>query len=239
MFLRRGGWLVGLALGCCAARAAGEIRPGDALSPELSSPEAAKYEALLQGRELELGDDSVEERRQFTARRLRCGAGIGFIEFMPQAQLVLEVDVWDRLALGLEGGINVWGGEAGGYLRLRPFVWGGRGRRPLHAFTLQAGYRYMGYGEDYLLGLGSVACHGDCDLPQFQPSTAHFLVAEAGFEHALWSGWTVRYAMGATFMVSRPAWRCEAQHEPVDCADHQPPASATFVHGVTLTRALF
>src|SRR5690349_3698203 len=168
------GCLVGVAVLCGSpnARATDEIRPGQALPPELTSPEATKYEALLQGRELGSDDDSVDERRQFTAHRLHFGAGVGQLEFMPRTNLVLELDVSDRLALGLEGGMNVWGGEAGAYLRVRPLVWGGRNRRALHAFTIQGGYRYMGYGEDYLLELGSVGCHSDCDHPDFLPTTA-------------------------------------------------------------------
>jgi hypothetical protein len=188
-----GGALMALSWAAPAAASDPDIEPGMALAPE-----AAQYEAQLQGRDPEVltEEDSVERRRQFDDRLLTIGAGLNVAAPLLAASAVLELSVWDRLALGAELSASIWGRGTGLHVRGRPIVWGGRhGRRVLHALTLQGQYRYMAYGEP----VGIPLCHTDCDRPRFIDMPAHFGALEAGFEHAFSGGLTLRYAWGAAF----------------------------------------
>ena len=116
--------------------------------------EAAHYEALLQSdgaagapsapaAVLPDSDSVAQKRRRFDELGLRLGVGSSLVNASFLTALYTEVDAADRMAIGGEVGLSSWGLLAGGYVRLRPVIWGGRARRALHAITLDAGYRYM------------------------------------------------------------------------------------------------
>jgi hypothetical protein len=236
------GLLSGVALASAnedAPPPAQELRPGMALTPDQLPPEASHYEALLQGEPLSQDGDTVEKRRRFDDQALRIGIGMGVAVGSFGLALYTEVDAGDRLALGSEVGLSLWGLMAGGYLRVRPAVWGGRQRRALHALTLQGGYRYMQYGEDPFSGILASACHGDCDRVHFLNAPAHFITLEAGFEHAFASGWGIRYSMGAALMAGEPDWRCEKVRQPISCADGSAPDRQLLVTRFVLSHAIF
>lgn len=243
-----GGMLGGavIALTCAghstAAGADVDLKPGMALPPDQPPAEAVHYEALLQGRDPELlpDDDSVVRRRQFDDRLLHIGAGLNVAATFLVASVFVELSVWDRLALGAEASSSFWGPGAGLHVRGRPIVWGGRrGRRVIHAVTLQGQYRYTSYGEPFFNDILSSMCHADCDRPQFIDMPVHFGVLEVGFEHAFAAGLTLRYASGAAFQLNRPDWRCHTARTPVPCGDEAPPPTSLFVASVNASYAIF
>ena len=137
-----------LAAMSAASASADDLRPGMALPPEQLTPEAARYEALPQGEqttpqseeaaprtadEVLLGDDTEEKRRQFDDRLLHLGVTLGIGVATPTAGLFVELDVWDRLAIGGEVALSLWGPAAALHVRGRPLVWGGRRRGALYA----------------------------------------------------------------------------------------------------------
>jgi hypothetical protein len=234
------GWLLGVAIAGASRGSTPpeqDVRPGTALPPEQPTPEAARYEALLQNEPVLQGEDSVEKRRRFDD--LRLGLGLGAANVSYWAAFSTEIDALDRVALGGEVGLSLWGLMAGGYARVRPVVWGGRGRRTLHALTLQLGYRYMQYGEDPYAGILSSACHGDCERVRFLSEPAHFVTLEAGVEHAFPSGWAIRYGLGAAVMANEPDWRCERAEAPSPCDADSAPARQLLLTKFVLTRAIF
>ncbi len=216
---RAGPWWVGLAvLGWTGISAAEELRPGVALSRQLLSPEAAHYEDLLQQR-----GDSVDKRRHFDAHRLYLGVGLGGTILSSLVTVSLEANPWDRLALGVEGGVSAWGTSISPYARLRPIVWSGQQHRALNAVTVMVGYRYMAYGDVPLAGVVSAACHGsDCDRPYYLNHMAHFLGWELGTEHAFWKGWSLRWGIGAQHLLVEPDWQCAVAHQPAKCTEEKP-----------------
>lgn len=221
-----------------AAASEADLRPGMALPPDQAAPDAARYEALLHGRDPEMlpEDDSVVPRRQFDDRLLHIGAGLNLAATFPAASVFVEFGLWDRLALGVEGSASIWGRGTGLHVRGRPIIWGGRrGRRVLHALTLQAQYRYMAYGEPF----GIPLCHTDCDGPRFIDMPVHFSVLEAGFEHAFAEGLTLRYAWGAALQLNQPEWRCHTARTPVPCADKAPPPASLFVASFNVSYGIF
>jgi hypothetical protein len=212
-----------------------------ALPPDQPAPGAAHYEALLQERDPELlpDDDSVVPRRQFDDRLLHIGVGLNLAATLLAAGMFVEFGVWDRLALGAEASASIWGRGTGLHIRGRPIVWGGRrGRRVLHALTLQGQYRYMAYGEPIGAFLVSM-CHADCDRPRFIEMPVHFTVLEAGFEHAFAEGLTLRYAWGAALQLNQPEWRCHTRRSPVPCGDKAPPPTSLFVASFNVSYAIF
>lgn len=211
-----------------------DLRPGMALPPDQLTADAARYERLLQGDEspasdtLLQGEDTGENRRQFDDRLVHFGLSLRMARATPAAGLFSELDVWDRLVIGTEAALSLWGPAAAVYLRGRPLVWGGRGRGLLNALTVQTEYRYMAYGDESF-GLTALLCHADCDRPSFIDMPAHFVVLEAGFEHAFAGGFSLRYAWGAAFELTQPAWRCRVGRQLAPCADEQPPPDELFV----------
>jgi hypothetical protein len=241
--MRVWGWLLGAATMAVAIKGAAapeqDVRPGTALPPEQPTSEAARYEAMLQGEPVLQDEDSVENRRRFDDA-LRLGLGLATVHATPLTALYTEVDAHDRLALGGELGLTLWGLLAGGYVRLRPVIWGGRSRGVLSGFTLDAGYRYMQYGDSPFDDILASACHDDCERVRYLSRPTHFLALGAGFEHAFASGWSIRYSIGAAFAVKEPDWRCELGREPVACggeATH--PTLQTFLTSFVLSRAIF
>ncbi len=106
-----------LTLRTAAALATGEIQPGDALPADELPLEAQQFEAALQGQPVDADGNSVVERRRFDARAAQLGLGTGL--GMPTALLgaYVELTPWDRLSVGVEGGLNFWGLAGGGYVR--------------------------------------------------------------------------------------------------------------------------
>jgi hypothetical protein len=236
------GWMVGVTLAGASASQAPEqdIRPGVALPPDQPTPEAAHYEALLQGEPvLPAGDTVVEERRRFDDRPLRVGLGVSQLNSALLTALYTEVDAADRLALGGEVGVSMWGWLAGSYVRFRPAIWGGRGGRALHALSLNGGYRYMQYGDDPWSGILSAACHGDCERVEHVSRPLHFLTLGGGFEHSWQSGWLMRYALGVSFATDQPSWSCRRAGQAVPCGSEKPPASTQIFLGFVFSRAVF
>jgi hypothetical protein len=235
------GWLLAVAMmtGTTDGAAAPEpeVRPGTALPPEQPAPEAARYEALLQGEPVLQDEDGVEKRRRFDD--LRLGLGLGAANVSYWTSLSTEVDALDRVALGGEVGLSFWGLMAGGYARARPVVWGGLGRRTLHALTLQLGYRYMQYGDDPYAGFLSSACHDDCEPVRYLSEPTHFVTLQAGFEHSFPSGWGIRYGVGAALMAGQPDWRCERAKAPSPCDAASAPAGQLLHTEFVVSRAIF
>ena len=207
---------VGLGVGLVAAMAslagtawAGpDIHPGMALPPEDLPPEAQHYERLLRGdgttNPPSSNDDSVDERRHFNDRAFHAGMGTGFGTPLAMVGAFLEANPWDALALGMAGGVTLWGPAGGTYVRLRPLAWGGQGKRVLHAFTLGSSYTLMRDGELRLM----TCIHTPCDEVGFLNRTALFGSLSAGFEHQLASGWTFRYDFGVAQALFATPWRC-------------------------------
>jgi hypothetical protein len=226
-------WLVRVAVGCVAlaigpgATKAAELRPGMALAPGQLTPDAARYEALLQA------EDTDAVRRQFDDRRLYVGGSFGWVSASPAVSLLFELNVHDRLAVGTEVGLTISGPAGGAYVRGRPLVWGGRGRGPLHALTLQTKYDYRAHGGD--LSFCSIS---DCSEPRFVAMPVHFLMIDGGFEHAFARGFTLRYAAGVGLQLGQPAWRCRIGRLPAACGDKRPPSDTLFVTYVVLSHAL-
>jgi hypothetical protein len=193
-----------LALSSAAALASPEIQPGDALGPDDLAPEAQRPESALRGERMGAGDNSVDERRRFNARLAQVGLGTGL--GMPAALLggYAELNPWDRFAIGAEAGLTLWGAAGGAYVRLRPFIWGGEGRRLLNAFVLQASYTIMRHGELDLMPCISSPCREVGYLNR----TAQFGALSAGFEHQLASGWSIRYEFGVGRALFATAWKC-------------------------------
>jgi hypothetical protein len=133
------------------------------------------------------------------------------------AGMFVEVDPWDRLALGAGVGLTFWGPTAGGFLRLRPLVWGGEGQRLLNAFTLQASYAWARDGE-----LDVLPCIEVCERPRYLDRSVQLGALSAGFEHSTASGWTFRYDFGAARALRSSPWRCELDGEPVACSGEKP-----------------
>jgi hypothetical protein len=192
-----------LTIGRPAALLAAEIRPGDALPTEELPPEAQRYEAALQGQALDAEGNTVVERRRFDARAVQLGLGTGL--GMPTALLggYAELTPWDRLSFGVEAGLTFWGPAGGGYVRLRPIVWGGEGRRLLNAFVFQASYTVMRDGEIDLM-----PCVDSCRTVHYLDRTAQVAAISAGFEHQLASGWSIRYDFGVGHALFATAWKC-------------------------------
>jgi hypothetical protein len=220
------------------AGAATEIHPGMALRPEDLPPEAQHYEHLLRDdtKAVPLGreDDSVDERRHFHDHVFHAGIGTGFGTPLGMTGAFLEANPWDALALGVGGGVTLWGPAGGAYVRLRPFAWGGQGQRVLHAFTLQSSYTFMRDGE-----LPSIPCVHACREVGFLDRTAHFGALSAGFEHQLVSGWTFRYDFGVAQALFATPWKC-ARYDTdaaVPCSGSSP-TDTLFVGTFGLSHAL-
>jgi hypothetical protein len=193
------------------------------LQPEQLPPEARHYEKLLSGTAVDETDDTVDDRRQFDAQRFHAGSEFGVGVPFGDLGLYVEVNVWDRLALGIGGGISYWGLAGGTYARLRPIVWGGEGRHVLNAITVEAGYAYMSYGGDPLGGLHLFPCIEECHPSAYHVSVgSHIGALSIGLEHALWNGFTLRYAVGGARLLATPKWRCELEGRPAACADAEP-----------------
>ncbi len=179
------------------------IQPGDALEPEALPAEAQRLEAALQGQPLGAAGNSVEERRRFDARWLELGLGTGL--GMPAALLggYAELTPLDRITAGVAAGLTYWGPAGSGYVRLRPIIWGGEGRRLMNAFVLQASYTVMRDGELDLLG-----CIDSCPVLRYVDRTAQFGALSAGIEHKLASGWSFRYDFGVGHALFATPWKC-------------------------------
>lgn len=101
-------------------------------------------------------------------------------------------------------------------------MWGGEGRQWLNAFTIRVEYTFMRQGE----GIFSF-CDEGCSA-RFVDRAAQLGALSAGFEHQLWSGWTVRYDFGFAHVVSAADWKCERDRQPAPC-DSEPPSDAMMV----------
>ncbi len=216
---------LGAALGLVAAGARAEqpIQPGMALDPEQLSPEAARYEQALQGRPVGEGDDSVENRRHFDDHPIYGGVLTGLAVPGGTLGLFLEANVWDRLAIGAAGGVSPWGPTGGGYVRLRPIVWGGEGENVLSAITIDVGYAYMMYGGDILPDI-DFTCGEDCRrTPHHVSVPSHVGTIGVGLEHALFKGFSFRYGVGYGRLLQVPAWRCELEGQPSACWSESEP----------------
>ena len=215
-----------------------EIRPGMALPPEDLSPEARHYERLLRGDAAndrpQRDDDSVDERRHFDDQVFHAGMGTGFGTPIGMVGAFLEANPWDALALGVGGGVTLWGPAGGAYARLRPVAWGGQGQRVLHAFTLQISYTYARDGE-----LDIMPCVHACREVGFLNRTAQLGALGAGFEHQLASGWTFRYDFGVARVLLATPWKCERYDTgaAVPCGDSSP-TDTLFVGTFGLSHAL-
>jgi hypothetical protein len=178
-----------------------------ALAPEDLPPEAQHYERLLRGDAtadpVDWEDDSVDERRHFNDHVWHMGIGTGLGTPLGMVGAFVEANPWDAIALGVGGGVTFWGLAGGAYGRLRPFAWGGQGQRALHAFTIQASYTYMQYGEVLFS-----PCIDACDDVHALDRTAQLGALSAGFEHQLASGWTFRYDFGAAHVLFATPWQC-------------------------------
>lgn len=232
--------------GLAGTALAEDIRPGMAISPEDLPPEAQHYERLLRGDSSadsrSWDDDSVDERRHFHDHLLHAGLATGVGTPVGVLGAYFEVDPWDALAVGVGGGVSFWGPSGGGFLRLRPYVWGGQGNGALHAFTLQTSYTYMLHGEDPLrdVEFGFYDCEvGACPEaePEFVPTGAHFLSLSAGFEHAFYSEWSIRYEYGFARALSATKWQCTMGGRPAPCTGSSP-SDTMVVIGFTLSHAL-
>jgi hypothetical protein len=225
-------WVVALGVGSWArvAFCASELAPGSALPAELEPSEAEVFEALLHE------GDTVAARRRFDELGLLVGLGLGYPLL---SRVSIEASPWDAVAVGGEGGLSFWGGAIGGYARVRPWVWGGQGRALLSALSLQAGYRYMSYGDEPFSGWFSSLCHADCARPLVSSTFSHWLDFQAGFEHAFAAGWVLRYAMGAAWLPRAPAWACTSEGQAASCGDVSLPASTSFSSVVVLSKAVF
>lgn len=212
------------------ATAAPDIRPGMALSPQDLPPEA-QYERLISddpnADPMGRACDTVDERRHFDDRTLHLGIGTGVGTPVGLLGAFLEADVLDGMAVGAGAGVTAWGPAGGGFLRLRPFVWGGQGERVLHAFTLQSSYTYMLHGKEPLrdVDFGFFHCDGasSCEPePDFVPHAGHFLSLSAGFEHALVSGWSFRYDFGFASALNDSNWECAFGSTRAPCTRYAP-----------------
>ncbi len=231
MRVRLGSWLLAFAAALVRPAAAADPRPGDGLSAELLSPEADRYEALLRHQH------SVEKRRQFDEQLVHLGLAYNLTNAMPMLGAYVEVNALNRLAIGSELGVTLWGFAGSAFLLGRPIVWSGRGRGALHAFTLQATYRYMQYGDGFDAFLGSL-CHADCEYVQHVTMPAHFATFEAGFQHSFWSGWSLRYGVGVGVLLGQPNWRCTLNRVPTSCGDEKPPPSTSFSASIMASHAI-
>jgi hypothetical protein len=193
-----------LTLRTVAVLATAEIQPGDALPADQLPPEAQQFEAALHGQPVDADGNSVVERRRFDARAVQLGLGTGL--GMPTALLggYVELTPWDRLSVGAEGGLTFWGLAGGAYVRLRPIVWGGEGRRLLNAFVLQASYTVMRDGE--FISLPCIS--SPCAEVGYLDRTAQVGALSAGFEHQFSSGWSIRYDFGVGRALFATAWKC-------------------------------
>jgi hypothetical protein len=133
----------------------------------------------------------------------------------------VEVNVWDRLALGAAGGVGLSGPGGGGYARLRPIVWGGGHEQVLSAITIETAYAYMMYGGgDPFADVHILPCMADdgCPLPPHYVSVpAHVGAVTIGLEHSLPKGFTFRYGLGWGHLLATPKWRCELNGSPYNC----------------------
>jgi len=245
---------VGLGIALAAAfnggvgttRAATEIQPGMALSPEDLPREAQRYEQLLRGDDDDDpphgDDDTVDERRHFDDRLLHLGFGTGVGTPVGLMGADLAANVGDGLSVGVGAGFTSWGPAGGASLRLRPFVWGGRGQNALHAFTLETSYTYMRHGRDPLRDLEFDFY--DCELgacpepePDFIPTGAHFMSLSAGFEHAFYSGWSMHYDLGFAQALRPTEWQCAFDTKPAPCT-HSSPSDTLLVVSFGMSHAL-
>jgi len=230
------GWGIALSIwgAACAARAEPEIRPGSALDPQTLPPEARRYERLLQQDEdsaMPHADDTVDDRRHFDDRRLALGAGTGLGSPTGLLGVFLEVNALDWLALGGGGGLGAWGPAVGGYVTLRPIVWGGQEKGALHAFTWRGTYTYMAYGNDpldFCLGIDS-SCE---DRLLYRDQNAQFWGFAVGFEHATWTGWSFRWDIGYAHTPSALTWHCTAHGSPSACQGGPNGALPIFSFGI-------
>lgn len=212
------------------ASAATDIQPGMALPPQDLPPEA-HYERLLSDAPnadpMGWANDTVDERRHFDDHTLHLGMGSGVGTPVGLIGAFLEADLLDGMAVGAGAGVTHWGPAGGGFVRLRPFVWGGQGERVLHAFTLQSSYTYMLHGKEPLtdVDIGFFQCEGasSCEPePDFVPHAGHFLSLSAGFEHALVSGWSFRYDFGFAGALNHSDWECAFGNAPTPCTRSSP-----------------
>ncbi|HET7541769.1 MAG TPA: hypothetical protein VFK05_17965, partial [Polyangiaceae bacterium] len=171
--------------------------------------------------EVALGGDTVPERRHFDQRSFQMGANLDTLSPMALLGVFAEANVWDRIALGVGAGVSFGGPEARAYVRFRPIVWGGEGQRLLNAFTLRSEYRVMRQvSPDALDVFGGAESVG----AEYVSRTAQSWGLSAGFEHQLWSGWTIRYDFGFARVFSATPWQCKLGSEPAPC-EGEPPSN--------------
>jgi hypothetical protein len=231
-----------LALGMVAAlgwvRVARASEQNDARNSRLvrgSSAEMLSDEPSADSSERARASDTVEERRHFDRRLIHLGgvfgtaAGTG--SYFALVGLYAEANVWDRLALGVGTGVSFWGPEASGSLRFRPIVWGGEGQHVLNAFMLRAEYTVMQQGADIFS-----FCDESCGT-RFVARTAQLGTLSAGFEHQLWSGWTIRYDFGFARVFSATPWKCRRDGLPAPCSG-EPPSDDLSVTSFAVSHAL-
>lgn len=193
-----------LALKTAAAVGNPDIQPGDALAPEELPADARPFEAALWGAPVDATGNSVVERRRFDARWAALGVGTGLGMPVALVGAYAELTPWERTTVGVEGGLTFWGLAGGGYVRLRPIIWGGEGRKLLNAFVLQVSYTLMRDGQ-----LDLLPCIDSCSQRvHYLPRTAQVGALSAGFEHQFASGWSIRYDFGFGHVLSATAWKC-------------------------------
>lgn len=181
-----------------------EIEVGDALDARDFSLEAQRLELALQGTPVDATGHTVVERRRFDVAWAALGVGTGLA--MPGALVgvYVELTAWERMTIGADVGLTLWGPAGGGYFRLRPIIWGGEGSKLLNAFVLQTSYTVARDGE-----LDLMPCIDVCvDQNQYLDRTALIGALSAGFEHLFASGWSIHYDFGIGQVLTATPWLC-------------------------------
>ena len=142
--------------------------------------------------------------------RLGGGTSVGLIG------VVGEWNVVDVLALGVGVGFNEWPVFGAG-ARVRWPV--GTFAKHQHAFTLEVDYSRGKYAG--MPSFGSVCLHSEsCDV-RLDPATAHWIQSEVGWELRTLSGFTLRLAVGAAWLLNSIDWRCTKDDQPTPCQGKQ------------------
>jgi len=162
------------------------------------------------------------------------GSDVGLVGVKGQYTLV------DALALG--GGVGM---NASGYLQLaasanfRPITWSDT--RSVNALSIMTSYstgEYDAFDVSSVLALGMD--HSGNTERHYKVDRAHWLQVDAGFEHQLASGFSLRSAIGAAYLLNPGSAYCQATRSPYEALpcegdiDGTPPDDLLF----TMTLAL-
>jgi len=142
-------------------------------------------------------------------------AQLGLGSITGYAGVLAGVNVIDRLELGAGLGVAGSGNPAFAfYAHVRPIVFYARGRRTLHAITVQLGYSWSRYDSIDLAGLiGSDPAVG---IGQHVP-VARWFQYDFGWEMLTPSGFDVRAAFGVAILTNKEDVYCTNADGRTEC----------------------